>query len=461
MEHASDTASVAVRVSALNTVTSLLEITSTRAVLRPLLPKLGNLVHDRVEKVRAACVRMLLRIKKIPGIKYYHVVPVDHLIARLAEEGRRNPKNSVASLITGLMLNSYIPQNLGGDEQISRTIKFLTTDPSAARVFYANICEYLSVNEVTKLAAMLLRCIHAQVETAKKSTKQNKMGKGSKRNRVQADDCNDEKNSMVLSLSLLADMAEVICVLLESVERDLVNNKECNDFLLKEFSGPMLTIILSHYENQTTLLLDNQESESLKDDCGRICTAILRCAGSLPAQTGDDLVSYIKLVLEAMTSHHASTLGENSKQFHVSGHIALLCLRGLTQEVALSMSASIESSFETDHELLFGSPCNDSKKRKSGKTRKSGRRSNGSTTTIPILPSTVALNVLGDILCASDPSCVAARELLVLSNEACHAIEKSLERGTRHAEKILSGDLVRYVMYWARSLHFIVCNFCS
>jgi condensin-2 complex subunit G2 len=100
-EHASDVSSSAVRVGAVHAVSTILDAEQSHAVLRALLPSLGNLIHDKVERVRLATVRLLAKIKGIPGIKYYHVVPVHHLLARLVKEGRpaENVCNPVASAL--------------------------------------------------------------------------------------------------------------------------------------------------------------------------------------------------------------------------------------------------------------------------------------------------------------------------------------------------------------------------
>ena len=76
VRHASDASSSAVRAAAVNAVTILLEEGKTHAVLRSLLPSVGNLIHDKVQKVRLAVVHMLLVIKRLRGIKYYNVVRV-------------------------------------------------------------------------------------------------------------------------------------------------------------------------------------------------------------------------------------------------------------------------------------------------------------------------------------------------------------------------------------------------
>ena len=168
MEHSSDASSSAVRAAALEATTILLETPQSHAVLRALLPSLGNLIHDKAERVRLAAVKMLICIKRIAGIRFYHVVPVNHLTARLSDESRihRTPKTAVAKELTALLLNSYFPQgpNVSANTQLQRTMTFLLTEPSAASVFYANLANHLEVESVVKFIGMLLACLESAVK---------------------------------------------------------------------------------------------------------------------------------------------------------------------------------------------------------------------------------------------------------------------------------------------------------
>jgi hypothetical protein len=400
----------------------------------------GNLIHDKIETVRAAAVRLLLCIKNTPGIKYYHVVPVDHLKARLEEEGRINPRNAVASGLTALMLNSYFPQGTSGNEQIDRSLNFLTTDPAAAAVFYANVARHLPLFAVAQLAAMLLSCLHSAVETDKKRQSRQQKQKDHKRRKVRVvqeesdtnvsddeeeDDDDDEGFLSAADTPLMANLAETICTLWQSIEDKLEAEEKCNQFLLDNFSGTTLTDVLTHFEAKAV------HCDETRDDCYRTRAAILRLAGRLPSKAVEGLVPHI--------SSKLASLDDDDSNPSVSAHIALLCLWGMAEEVAQSLASSIESDFEGYHELLFSSPGADSKKRKSGRSRKPAL-------VVPHLPPVVALDVLGDILRGSDPSGVAARQAILSSASASNTIEQALERGTKHAERLLAGDSVRRAM---------------
>jgi condensin-2 complex subunit G2 len=453
-KHASDTRSSAVRAAAVNIITALLDLPQSHAVLRNLLPSFGNLIHDKVEKVRLAVVKMLHRIKTTRGIKYFHVVPVDHLTARLSEEGRKNATGPVASSLTALMSNSYFPQgpNVTGDQQIGRTIKFLTNDPRAAAVFYANLADHVHVNAVAELIARLFLGLDSAVETEKKQQEKENL-KGKKRRRFGKKDKDNDEDSeeddeaqskgggellSATNTSLMASIAETISVLWQSIESQLKapSNEDYNEQLQEAFTGPALTKVLTHFERkaQSILFTGADDAKHVQDDCYRVCAAVLRSAGRLPAQAVDGLVPYITSVLACLPE--SESLDESRK--NVTAHITLLCLWDMTEQVARSLATSIESAYNTGYELNFGSPETDSRK------RKSGRRSKSKTDeiTMPALPPRLALIVLRDILQGSDPMSVAARESILLSPSASNVIEKALEHGTKYAERLLDADSV-------------------
>jgi hypothetical protein len=258
------------------------------------------------------------------------------------------------------------------------------------------------------------------------------------------DDEDDEENGdesfiSASDTSLMANLAETICTLWHSIEDQLcqAGNEECDRFLMDSFSGVTLTNALTHFEikAQESDVAGDDDAAGTRDDCHRICAAILRTAGRLPSKAVEGLVPHISSVLASLAQ--ADSLG--GPRPNVSAHIALLCLWDMTEEVAPSLAASIQSPFEGDHELIFGSPVSDSKKRKSGRNKK-----NDHLLAVPPLPPHVALEVLGDILRGSDPSSVAARGSIFASASACAAIEKALERGTKYAERLLSAASVSF-----------------
>ena len=385
---------------------------------------------------------MLLKIKKIRGLKYYHVVPVEHLLVRLQAEGEvlDNPTSVVATELTGLMLNSYFPQGEGvtGTDQIKRTLTFLTNNDGAASVFYQNIAYHLSIGSVAKLAAMLLKCLSAAIdsdvkESAAASSKAKKNKKSKKRGRDEgsADEDEDgpvgEKTLNASNTKLMAAIAETICCLWESIGPSLreADNEECNDFLTEAFSGSVLTDALSHFEQKHEEAVDN-EDKAQQMECQRIGSAILRCAGNLTPAVVDGLSSRI------------STM-EVTENTNLTAHMALLCVWGMEEDVAKSIGKSVKRGLMegADEDAMMEEP-----RRQSTKRNRKGAAAADEDGALPFanMPASLAIASLSNILRGVDPSCVAARDAILDSVSACSALEGALDAATSTAERMLTSS---------------------
>lgn len=453
--HSSDATSAAVRAEAVATVGLLLDAEHARAVLRPLLPSMGNLIHDKSERVRLAVVHMLLKIKKIRGLKYYHVVPVEHLLSRLQAEGEvlDHPSGPVASALTGLMLNSYFPQGEGvrGSDQIKRTLKFLSNNPEAAAVFYTNITDHLSVSSVAKLAKMLLKCLSAAVQAdVRASSGPAGAGGGGgggmtkKRGRddpssVPGDDDDDQgvdrdgganfdKTLDASNTRLMASIAKTICCLWESIGPSLSDpdNRECQAFLTGAFSGPALTDALSHFEAKAKVAAAGGD-QVCRMECLQVEAAILRCAGNLSPAAVEGLASHITSV--------GADAGSN-----LPAQITLLFIWGREEDVARSIYRSIAAGLtgEQDSEIV-GVPSS-SQRRSSKRKARAESKATDDALPFPSMSAMAAVGALNTILRGSDPSCIAARDAILSSTSACGVLEKALDAATHTAEKMLNSD---------------------
>jgi len=431
-KHSSDASSAAVRAEAVATVSLLIEAEHSRAVLRPLLPSIGNLIHDKVERVRLAVVKMLVKIKKIRGLKYYHVVPVEHLLARLQAEGEvlDNPTGPVATELTGLMLNSYFPQGDGvtGSDQIKRTLMFLTNNGDAASIFYQNIAFHLSTGSVAKLAAMLLRCLSAAIEADVKAdatvTKATKKGKKRSRDQPTADEENgSDKTLNASNTKLMASIAETICCLWESISSSLseADQEEVRGFLIESFSGSTLTDALTHFERKYEDAVEN-ENKTQQIECRCIGSALLRCAGNLTPAVVDGLASHISSM-------------EVTAESNVTAHMALLCVWGMEEDVAKSIGKSIKRGLvgeRNDDEML-----EEPRRRSTKRNARSEKKTSDDDVPFATMPAPLAVSALNAILHGSDPSCVVARDAILDSPSACNELEKALDVATNAAEMML------------------------
>ncbi len=201
-------------------------------MLRSLLPSLGNLLHDRSERVRLSVVDMLLEVRQTKGFKFYHIIPVELLLALLAAEGEGS--RPVASRLTGLLLDSYFPQGqqITGAIQVQRTLSLLSSNPAAAHVFYQNLYAHISVNSIVKLILMLLKCLRASVRADQSSE-----------NRERQVQSTDENASLIFltasNTAVMKTIAEVIWYLWNSITENLscTGNAACKESLFEAFTA--------------------------------------------------------------------------------------------------------------------------------------------------------------------------------------------------------------------------------
>jgi condensin-2 complex subunit G2 len=443
-DHASDKASAAVRVGAVHAMTALLDTPESHAVLRGLLPQIGNLIHDQAESVRLATVQLLLRVKMIQGIKYFHVVPVDHLLARLAIDGGRNIKSNLCSSLTLLMLNSYVPQgpNVSSGMQIQRTITFIEKDPDAAIVFYSNLSSHLPFDAVVKLTIQLMTCFRTAVESYDiifndESDGHRKRGRKSRSSNATQSSENESSSLSPKDVVLLANLAEAVCVLWRSIDTEKQNplNEDVNQSLLKSLDDMPFTKVLSLFESGM-LKADTTESEMTMEQghCWRGLKALLDLASLLPLEPIKDAEKHVSLSLASFQQ----SVGGVAVSHLVSAYLSLLCSWGKANDVAHIIVQSINLHVEEEHDLTFGSPESSlSRKRRCRQSKRLSKDQVAGT-----LSAEDALQSLSIIVAGYDPSSIRTRRLMLDDDEIYNTIVKCLARGMKYVERLLFSNLV-------------------
>ncbi len=441
MKHANDSSSAAVRVQAVKGITVLLDAKASHGVIRPLLPIIGDHIHDSVERVRLACVRLLIKLKGMKGIKYYHVVPSNHILARLALEGEGSRKSTgrpVALAITELLVNSYFPKGAKGEEQMRRTLHFIVSHPAASRIFYTNVSKYLGVNNTSKLVAMLIKTIKIGVENEKRSIV----------TRISMDRNSNKTTDMdpmrvtASNTHLMVGVAEILHIVLKSIWNELLceENSACLDFIQNSISGNDLTQLCAYFEDlKSRKGATESDATNWARDCDKICTSLLCCATFITSQNVTEFCSHI-----------ADRINSRRKTNMVP-YFAALCSWGMQNEVASSLSKSINEKFDNMSGLsgrrrsstsqLEESHCSRSKRKQSCLSNSDEANSSEP---VPRLTGEKALQMIGEILSGRDFGAVSIREAILSSEIACSAIERALEKATILADKILTGTVCKY-----------------
>eukprot|EP01135_Chromosphaera_perkinsii_P006883 Nk52_evm38s621 gene=Nk52_evmTU38s621 len=202
-----DASANVVRVAVLQGLEFLLDNHLCVPLLKTYLAQVKNLIHDSSEKVRNAFISLLLTVKNIKSIKYYHVVPIKHLLSRLELETSSALQKKIASLL----LNSYYPVNKTGEDKVTRCIALAATNAGACRQFYKVLPAILSDDrDLPKFFLLLCECLSVSIEN---------------------DNCEKSGSQSESALSLddmdiIEGVLDVMAILLEGLAKQL--KKRCN-----------------------------------------------------------------------------------------------------------------------------------------------------------------------------------------------------------------------------------------
>ncbi|XP_028391007.1 condensin-2 complex subunit G2-like [Dendronephthya gigantea] len=147
-----DVSSSAVRVAVFQGVKYVLDNRLCHPLLKSLLPSLKNLLHDNSESVRIAFLDLLLKVKGMRSIKFWAIVPMEHLLARLEVE----QSTPVIRRIVKLLMNSFHPANKESNDLLDRCAGLWKANAQAARKFYQYA--HLQMSLTTAVKFLLLVC---------------------------------------------------------------------------------------------------------------------------------------------------------------------------------------------------------------------------------------------------------------------------------------------------------------
>ncbi|XAR51362.1 hypothetical protein NMG60_11005964 [Bertholletia excelsa] len=122
-----------VRLSALNGIIYLFGNPQSHQILKVLLPRLGHLILDPANSVRAVLADLLLLFRDIRSFHFHKVVPLDALLSTLA-----NDQPIIAQKITKLLMPSYFPSKITLEEACQRCVTLIKRSPMAG----ARFCEF-------------------------------------------------------------------------------------------------------------------------------------------------------------------------------------------------------------------------------------------------------------------------------------------------------------------------------
>ena len=162
-----DSSAAAIRSAVCAGLGYLLDNQLSHLELRECLPHLSFMIHDRTPKVRASFVSLLLRIKHVRAIRFYQVVPIPDILARLAEESSpvAGESSPTAAGLVDLLVNSYMPVHKDKTTQLRRCLSLCKKNARAAVVFYKSIFPWVPAAARAQLGCQLLELVHAALRS--------------------------------------------------------------------------------------------------------------------------------------------------------------------------------------------------------------------------------------------------------------------------------------------------------
>eukprot|EP00775_Hariotina_reticulata_P006481 gene6481-6708_t len=129
-----DAALPAVRVAVLEGLQLLVDNQHAQPVLKRALPQLAPLIWDSSASVRDAMADLLLCISTSRGLHFWEVVPLEVLLAEMAEarSSHASAAGGVAQKLHQLLVPSYFP---GPEEGVARVAALLKDNPRAGQRF--------------------------------------------------------------------------------------------------------------------------------------------------------------------------------------------------------------------------------------------------------------------------------------------------------------------------------------
>nr|XP_020457943.1 condensin-2 complex subunit G2 isoform X2 [Monopterus albus] len=226
-ELASDASSSDVRCSVFKSLTILLDNTLSHPLLEKLLPLCKYSLHDNSEKVRAAFLDMLIKVKEVRAAKFWDICNIDHLLGRLALDPQ-----SVSGRIVSLLFKSFFPVNESEKEWCSRCITLIKMNPMAARKFYSHASNLTTPTNILKLMLAIRRFLNSCIQMNRDQVSENS----------ENSDVNDDDDTAQLVLlgkdtDVMSSLLEVVVILWRSVKKSMELNNNAERFIFAKFGN--------------------------------------------------------------------------------------------------------------------------------------------------------------------------------------------------------------------------------
>lgn len=243
LELASDSSSPDCRCAVFMCMSMILDNRMSHPLMEKLLPALKLSLHDKSEKVRAAFVDLLLKIKAVRAAKFWKVCSMEHLLGRLEQDSV-----CVSKRIVNLLFSSFFPLTQPETAWCERCVSIVQMNPRAARKFYRYAYMYTAPTNIVKLMLMIRKCLNTCIQRTAENPDESV--------------CSNKENNSVLEdvlsvkdTSVMASLLELVVILWRSVQKSLQLNQEALQYTTAKFASVLPEYLRVFQDERSTAAL--------------------------------------------------------------------------------------------------------------------------------------------------------------------------------------------------------------
>ncbi|XP_033733083.1 condensin-2 complex subunit G2-like [Pecten maximus] len=344
-----DASSADVRASVILSMMNLLDNPMFIPMLKPILPQLCNHIHDVSEKVRVAMIELLLKVKGIRAIKYWDIVPMEHILARLEIDS-----HPVVRRIMKLLQSTFMPLDKPKSVQLDRCVALIESSRGAARQFFHHAPAHMSTQEAVtymiSIVACILRCIKAEKskqeggDNSQQEVEENLHSQGGASEEVEEEEEEEDDTLTIHNTQVMAGLVEAVVILWSVINNDL---KKRQNHTIEQNLQAKISIAVA----EMMKFFDDPE----------VCAALVNLAGfvpynSVPTISRTCLSKLKKMSVDSVAEDYSCYLDALCKWDKVVNILDLVdewLTEGLQQDGATSQTPTVKVGKKTRKSVGF------------------------------------------------------------------------------------------------------------
>lgn len=237
----------AVRVAVFHGLAYILDNVLSHPLLKLVLPTLHESLFDASESVQLAFIDLLHVIKKIRGVKYYEVAPLEEVMKAI----QTSRSTKVVSKLIALVLNSYFPSSKGMESVLTRCLTLLRSNPHVFTIIMYYLHQHtdtVSDERRVEFVQAMYRMIVSNVKSQREKLLSGRAAAEGKKKKSRTSDGHNADDVLFIDvddISLYETLMSVLVVLYQNLSPSLLEDAEVDAGLVSCFNDGGLPLLLA------------------------------------------------------------------------------------------------------------------------------------------------------------------------------------------------------------------------